>query len=283
MTIADDDDIERALDWRGKVIRCRECDHSALNREGLCAKGKSCIRDRRARRVDRFLRENLTLADSYLDHPYFEVRACAAQYASVFHLPPLLDDPEPEVRAVTTMRLPADRIRQMAFDEDTRVRVAAAARLQGLDLMPLISDAEYMVRITAVRKMPVEMLPLVRHDPDPEVRTWVARRIDPRALADMTFDSDAMVRCEVATRIPMDQLPLLLRDSDMRVRFTVAERIAEEELFALLDDDEPIIRELAHERIAKVPALATRLARHSGKPALSVVSNDVDPHEESKS
>jgi hypothetical protein len=126
-----DDDFGQTLDWRGRPIKCRECDHSAMNSAGLCAKGKACIRDRRARRVDRFLAEHRDLADGYLDHPYFEVRACAAQYASIFRLPPLLDDPEPEVRAVTTMRLPTDRIRKMAFDPDTRVRVAAAARRIG--------------------------------------------------------------------------------------------------------------------------------------------------------
>jgi hypothetical protein len=43
---------------------------------GLYAKGKACIRDRR---VERFLRGNPDLADQYLDHPYFEVRAGAAR------------------------------------------------------------------------------------------------------------------------------------------------------------------------------------------------------------
>ena len=278
-----DEDFGLALDWRGRVIKCRECDHFAMNNAGLCAKGKACIRDRRARRVDRFLGEHRELADSYLDHPYFEVRACAAQYASAFRLPPLLDDPEPEVRAVTTLRLPPDRVRRMAFDQDTRVRVAAAARLEGMDLMPLIGDPEYMVRITAVRKMPPELLPLVRNDPDPEVRAWVARRIDPRALADMTFDIDPLVRRQVATRLPMEQLPLLANDSDMRVRFTVAERIVEEELFSFLADEEAVIRDLARERIGKVPSLAPRLVGWRPQSQLRLVSNNAEPSKESKS
>jgi hypothetical protein len=278
-----DDEFGQALDWRGRVIKCRECDHFAMNSAGLCAKGKACIRDRRARRVDRFLGEHRELADSYLDHPYFEVRACAAQYASAFRLPPLLDDPEPEVRAITTLRLPADRNRRMAFDKDSRVRVAAAARLEGKDLMPLIGDPEYMVRMTAVRHMPPELLPLVRHDPDPEVRAWVARRIDTRALADMTCDPDALVRREVAARLPVEQLPLLTADSDMRVRFTVAERIAEEELFSFLADDEAIIRDLARERIGKVPSLAPRLVGWRPHSPLRLVSNNAEPSKESKS
>lgn len=271
-----EDEAGQAIDWRGLAIRCRECDHFAMNTAGLCARGRACIRDRRARRVDRFLGEHRELADGYLNHPYFEVRACAAQYASAFRLPPLLDDPEPEVRAVTTMRLPADRIRRMAFDPDSRVRVAAAARLEGRDLMPLIGDPEYMVRITAVRHMPPELLPLVRHDPDPEVRAWVARRIDLRALADMAFDADALVRREVAARLPAAQLTLLVADSDMRVRFAVAERIAEEELFGFLADEEAVIRDLARERIGKRPTLVPALAAWRCGPLRLVSDNSSD-------
>lgn len=124
-----DDDLGLALDWKGRPIRCRECDHQQINAMGLCAKGKACIRDRRARRVERFLKGNPDLADQYLDHPYFEVRAGAARYANLFRLPPLLADPEPEVRAMATLRLPEERIRHMIRDEDTDVRIAAASRL----------------------------------------------------------------------------------------------------------------------------------------------------------
>ena len=59
------------LDWRGRPIRCRECSQVALNLEGLCRKGSSCVRDRRAKRVDLFFRGHPHLADSYLDHVYF--------------------------------------------------------------------------------------------------------------------------------------------------------------------------------------------------------------------
>ena len=170
-----DDDLGAALDWTGKPIRCRECDHLSMNRQGLCAKGRACIRDRRARRVDRFLRGNLELADDYLEHPYFEVRAGAVRYATLFRLPAMLDDPEPEVRAMATLRLPREKVRHMLHDNDIDVRIAAASRLTGRDLIPAIDDEAYMVRLTAVRRLPPELLPLVAHDPDPEVRAWVAR------------------------------------------------------------------------------------------------------------
>ncbi|MBU3993392.1 MAG: FAD-binding protein [Alphaproteobacteria bacterium] len=267
-----EDDLAAALDWKGKPVRCRECEHLAINAAGLCAKGKACIRDRRARRVERFLRGNQELADHYLDHPYFEVRAGAARYANLFLLPPLLADPEAEVRAMATLRLPQERIKAMIHDPDTDVRIAAAARLTGRDLLPAIKDSAYMVRLTAVRRMPVEMLPLVRHDPDPEVRAWVARRIDFAALPDMCFDPDPLVRREVAARLPLAQLGLLLNDSDFRVRYAVAERIAEEDLVPLLSDPEEPIRELARERIAKVASQAKHLETESpaGRPAVSL-------------
>ena len=101
-----------SLDWLGQPIRCRECDHVALNREGLCRKGAACVRDRRARRVDGFFRKHPELANDYLEHSYFEVRAVAARYASVMRLMPLLDDPEAEVRASAAMRLPMERVRR---------------------------------------------------------------------------------------------------------------------------------------------------------------------------
>ena len=81
------------LDWLGRPIRCRECAHSSLNREGLCRKGATCVRDRRARRIDRFFKDNPPLANAYLNHEYFEVCAIAARYASVLRLPALLNDP----------------------------------------------------------------------------------------------------------------------------------------------------------------------------------------------
>jgi hypothetical protein len=115
------------LDWRGRPVRCRDCHHVTLNREGLCKKGSACVRDRRARRVDRFFKEHPQLANDYLDHSYFEVRSVAARHASVLRLPALLEDPEPDVRAAAALRLPASRISSLAHDIEPRVRIAVGA------------------------------------------------------------------------------------------------------------------------------------------------------------
>ncbi len=66
-----------ALDWHGEPVDCDACAHRALLAEGRCRKGWSCVLDRRIKHIDRFLRANPELADTYLDHPYFELRAVA--------------------------------------------------------------------------------------------------------------------------------------------------------------------------------------------------------------
>ncbi len=67
-----------AFDWQGRPVRCRDCRHQAVRRSGMCQKGETCVYDQRARRVDRFFANHPELADEYLTHPYFEVRAKAA-------------------------------------------------------------------------------------------------------------------------------------------------------------------------------------------------------------
>ena len=79
---------------------------SALLGTGLCRPKHACVNDRYARRIDRFFNWNPALANAYVAHPHFEVRAIAAKHASVFLLPPLLDDPEETVRWNAARRLP---------------------------------------------------------------------------------------------------------------------------------------------------------------------------------
>ena len=88
------DDIDEALDWQGREIDCGGCFHQSLKADGLCRLKHACVNDRYARRIDRFFNWNPALSNSYVAHPHFEVRAIAAKHASVFLLPPLLDDPE---------------------------------------------------------------------------------------------------------------------------------------------------------------------------------------------
>ncbi|WP_264817144.1 4Fe4S-binding leucine-rich repeat protein, partial [Gluconobacter kondonii] len=61
-------------DWLGHKLHCQGCRHEELHRDGRCRRGRVCVRDARARRIERFFRENPLDADGYLNHPYFEVR-----------------------------------------------------------------------------------------------------------------------------------------------------------------------------------------------------------------
>ncbi|MGK3899686.1 (Fe-S) protein, partial [Enterococcus faecium] len=74
------------------------------------------MRDRRSKRIDGFFARNPALAERYLKHPYFEIRVLAAKHASIFLLSPLIDDPEPDVRAMIAYRLPINGIAPLMRD-----------------------------------------------------------------------------------------------------------------------------------------------------------------------
>ena len=96
------------VDWTGKPFSCQECPHQAIREEGRCVLGRICVRDQRAKRIDRFFAANTGVVGEYLEHPYFEIRAIAAKHANVFMLPRIMRDKDPEVRAragVTTRTL----------------------------------------------------------------------------------------------------------------------------------------------------------------------------------
>ena len=92
-------DPDQAIDWQGQTFDCAGCPDDAKP-AGRCALMEACVRDRYAKRIERFFSWNPELANDYLDHPYFEVRACAARKADVFHLRALIDDPDETVRWV---------------------------------------------------------------------------------------------------------------------------------------------------------------------------------------
>ena len=100
------DDIDEACDWQGNEIDCGSCRHQALKEAQFCRLKHACVNDRYARRIDHFFNWNPDLSNSYVTHPHFEVRAIAAKHASIFLLPPLLDDPEETVRWNAARRLP---------------------------------------------------------------------------------------------------------------------------------------------------------------------------------
>lgn len=122
------DDIDEALDWQGQQIDCTACAHLALNHAGGCRIKHACVSDRYARRIDRFFNWNTGLADAYLGHPHFEVRAIAAKSADLFLLPPLLGDVDETVRWNAVRRLP----RRYAL-ELRRTRTAGRMRSRNAD------------------------------------------------------------------------------------------------------------------------------------------------------
>lgn len=83
-----DDDIEDAKTCSAKtsIELCPRGGPSAGRRQLR----RACVNDRYARRIDRFFNWNPALANSYVRHEHFEVRAIAAKHADVFFLKPLL-------------------------------------------------------------------------------------------------------------------------------------------------------------------------------------------------
>ncbi len=124
-----------AVDWLGNFLSCRDCPHGEIREKGLCDLGQVCVRDRRARRIDRFFAASPQEAAKYLDHPYFELRVGAVKYASVFQLRALIDDEEPDVRAMVAQRLPLRLAERMIGDRDRKVRMALAQRVEGASLV----------------------------------------------------------------------------------------------------------------------------------------------------
>ena len=117
------------IDWTGKPFSCQDCPHQPMREQGRCVLGRICVRDQRAKRIDRFFAANAQFVGDYIDHPYFEIRTIAAKHANIFLLPRLMRDKDPEVRAMVAMRLPVSRVREMMDDADRKVRIACAMRL----------------------------------------------------------------------------------------------------------------------------------------------------------
>src|SRR2546430_713228 len=147
------DDIDEAIDWQGNDIHCVGCAHEALSSVPLGCKLKhACVHDRYARRIDRFFNWNPDLANSYVTHPHFEVRAIAAKHASVFLLPPLLDDPEETVRWNAARRLPKRLVLRLRNDVHREVRIRIVSVLDDAELMPMMTDPDYYVRLVVARR-----------------------------------------------------------------------------------------------------------------------------------
>jgi hypothetical protein len=242
------DDIDEALDWVGHEIECRSCAHHALAAAGGCRLKHACVHDRYARRIDRFFNWNPALADGYIAHPHFEVRAIAAKHASVFLLPPLLDDSEETVRWNAARRLPKRLVLRLRTDVHREVRIRIASLLDDAELAPMMDDPDYYVRLVIARRVAPGLLARMIRDEETEVRRVVARRIPADWLRRMASDSDAGVRLEIAQRLAPEQLSQLRCDPDWRVRYEVARRIAVGDIGELADDSDCFVRDMARSR-----------------------------------
>lgn len=241
-------DIDEARDWLGNEVDCRTCTHQALMRAGGCRLKHACVNDRYARRIDRFFNWNPGLANSHISHPHFEVRAIAAKHASVFLLPPLLDDPEETVRWNAARRLPKRLVLRLRNDAHREVRIRIASVLDDAELMPMMDDPDYYVRLIIARRVAPSLLARMIGDAEAEVRRVVAQRIPCDWLLRLAIDRDADVRLEIAQRLTPELLSQLRYDPDWRVRYEVASRIAVGELAELADDSDGFVQDMARSR-----------------------------------
>ncbi len=160
-------DIDEAIDWLGQPVSCEACVHRDLLAQGLCKLKRACVRDRYARRIDRFFEWNPKLADQYLDHPHFEVRAIAAKRASPFRLTALLNDPDETVRWNAARRLPRRCLLNLRNDPHREVRIRVASLLEPENLPSLMEDTDYYVRLVVARRIATSELCAMIMDKEP--------------------------------------------------------------------------------------------------------------------
>jgi hypothetical protein len=244
--------------WQGGPIDCASCAYAELRQQPGrlgCAPGHACLQDVYARRIDRFLRWHPTLCDEQLAHPYFEVRAIAARFATVFRLSTLMADPDETVRLQVALRLPQAQLLKMVSDTHREVRIRVAFRLAPVDLALMRFDTDYSVRELVAQRLPLALLPTMASDADRAVRMRVARRLDMPALLRLADDSEPEVRRIVAERLPTGLLQRLAQDADWRVRFEVAQRADRATLKSMRSDVEADIRETVATRLAYLDQL----------------------------
>jgi len=247
---------EKALDWQGREVCCSGCVHRELTREDRCRQKHVCVQDRSPLRIEEFFKTNPGLANDFLEHPYFEVRAAAAKYADVFRLTALLNDEDETVRWNAALRLPRRFLLRLREDPHREVRIRVASHLESEELMPMMSDPDYFVRQVVARRIEVAQLKYMIDDPDPEVRRVIAQRISPEWLMELVNDPDASVCLAVAERLAPAQLLPLRFHSHFRVRYEAAGRVPLSALAAMRNDDDLLVRERVQERMEESRGLA---------------------------
>ncbi|HUV96904.1 MAG TPA: 4Fe4S-binding leucine-rich repeat protein [Acidobacteriaceae bacterium] len=241
---------DKAVDWMGQKLCCDGCVHRELIREDRCRKEHVCVQDRSPSRIEEFFKCNPELANDFLTHPYFEVRAAAARHADIFRLTALLSDEDESVRWNAALRLPHRFLLRLRDDPHREVRIRVASHLEGEELAPMMSDPDYFVRQVVARRIGTPQLKNMIDDPDPEVRRVVAQRIAPEWLVELINDPDTSVCLEVAQRLAPAQLLPLRHHPALRVRYEVAGRIPVNALDAMRADADPLVRERVKERLA---------------------------------
>jgi|CZKF01.1.fsa_nt_gi hypothetical protein len=247
---------EKALDWQGREVCCTGCVHRELIREERCRQKHVCVQDRSPSRIEEFFKTNPGLANDFLSHSYFEVRAAAAKYADVFRLTALLNDEDESVRWNAALRLPRRFLLRLRDDPHREVRIRIASHLEGEELMPMMSDPDYFVRQIVAQRIGVPQLKHMIDDPDPEVRRVVAQRISGERLLELVDDSDPSVCLAVAERLTPTQLLPLRFHPDIRVRYEAAGRVPVSALDVMRKDADPLVRERVEERLIEARNLS---------------------------
>jgi hypothetical protein len=241
---------EKAFDWQGREVCCSGCVHRELTREDRCKEKHICVQDRSPMRIEEFFKTNPGLANEFLAHPYFEVRAAAAKFADVFRLTALLNDGDESVRWNAALRLPRRFLLRLREDHHREVRIRVASHLEGDELAPMMADPDYYVRQVVARRIDPAHLANMIDDPDPEVRRVVAERVPPEWLGELVNDSDVSVCLAAAERLSPAQLLPLRFHSHFRIRYEAAGRVPDNALDAMRHDEDPLVRERVLERIA---------------------------------
>jgi hypothetical protein len=130
------DDIDEAIDWQGCEVQCEGCAHADLIAAGRCQLKHACVNDRYARRIDRFFQWNPALANGYLAHPHFEVRAIAQARQ---HLPVAAAAGDRGNRALERGGAFRSGWCSVANRRASRVRIHRSL-LDDVELMPMLTD-----------------------------------------------------------------------------------------------------------------------------------------------
>jgi hypothetical protein len=262
---------EKALDWQGREVCCNGCVHRELIHEDRCRQKHICVHDRSPSRIEEFFKTNPSLANDFLSHSYFEVRAAAAKYADVFRLTALLNDEDESVRWNAALRLPRRFLLRLRDDPNRELRIRIASHLEGEELTPMMSDPDYFVRQIVAQRIGMPQLKFMIDDPDPEVRRAVAQRISPEWLFQMVGDPDASVCLAVAERLTPTQLLALRCHPDIRVRYEAAGRVPVGALDVMRKDADPLVRERVQERLVEA-----RNPLEEGRAVLQMKSANLD-------